>query len=736
MPSRPFFVTEGSLHIVPVCHQRMEFATAVRAVIRELSPVSVAVELPTGLKDLYARAVGRFPMLSVLANRSPDAEGEEPFTFYRVEPTDPLAEAIRTGMELGLAVHCIDLSVEHYPDIYEPMPDSYAVYRLGLEAYWEQYARGRNPNLATPLDEARERHMACHLRRLLAAGPVVFVCGMAHVEGVLAALREQRDAFGKHATTPALDLYAPDQETIRTLSGEMPLVMTLYELMRGGPGPEGAWVDLAPPEPKPEPEPEPPQAGLEGMTGADAVTALQKMLGIGTGKERPLELTPEQWRFVFRHLSAMPDPRLSIAGMQDTSEAPHLEGAPGPTRASLTTFKFKTCNDRRSQLQEIYHGLNAECRGADGWLDRQKVLHRACQVAGDFYQQNTGESFKRWQHRVLTQFARNYARLQGRLLPDVFQLTMAASGSVDHNYAYELWDLATFYPWAVAGDGARGIHIDPSGIEMDGVKCRRWTFHRKLPRLRQRADLIERRNESRPGEWEQEYDPGRLCSYPPEDVVIEDYGRYVQRKGVQVLSLERVRVEPFSTSLLDGIDMRTTLRNWADGQKLYVRESQRVRGGAGSVVIIFDDDKRDSRYPWRMTWHGEPDQQSDMAFYATPAEAKLVGPGIARCEYGGLMLSYPRGRLMDVWSNPLYRGAQTKAEVLLFAAIDYCLERHIVYVAEKPPRTAFRTLAARLGKKIVYLPIGQLSPVSIKRIRVFHVLSGHHLRQIAKDYIW
>ena len=51
-------------------------------------------------------------------------------------------------------------------------------------------------------------------------------------------------------------------------------------------------------------------------------------------------------------------------------------------------------------------------------------------------------------------------------------------------------------------------------------------------------------------------------------------------------------------------------------------------------------------------------------------------------------------------------------------------------------RSVFRTIASRLGKKIVYLPIGQLSPVSLKRIRVFHVLSGHHLRQIAKDYIW
>ena len=125
-----------------------------------------------------------------------------------------------------------------------------------------------------------------------------------------------------------------------------------------------------------------------------------------------------------------------------------------------------------------------------------------------------------------------------------------------------------------------------------------------------------------------------------------------------------------------------------------------------------------------------------MAFYGTPVTAKLVGPGIARCEYGGLMLSYPCHRLLDVWGDPAYEEAQGKSETLLMAALDYSLEKHVVYVAKKAPRSHLRTLAARLGKKIVYIPSGQLSPQSLNRIRVFHVLSAHRLRKIAKDYIW
>ena len=136
------------------------------------------------------------------------------------------------------------------------------------------------------------------------------------------------------------------------------------------------------------------------------------------------------------------------------------------------------------------------------------------------------------------------------------------------------------------------------------------------------------------------------------------------------------------------------------------------------------------------SWHGEHDQESDMAFYATDRRKMIVGPGIARCEYGGLMLSYPPRRLANVWNDPYYRAAKTKAEVLLYSAIDYCQDKHVVYVADKAPRSYFFQLAQRLGKKLVYLPIGTLSPTSLERIRVFHVLAGHRYREVAKNFIW
>ena len=92
--------------------------------------------------------------------------------------------------------------------------------------------------------------------------------------------------------------------------------------------------------------------------------------------------------------------------------------------------------------------------------------------------------------------------------------------------------------------------------------------------------------------------------------------------------------------------------------------------------------------------------------------------------------------MMDVWHDPDYRMAATKAEVLLLAALEYSIEKHVVYVAAKPPRSIFKQTAARLDRKIVYIPLGSLSPHKLKQLRVMHILSGKDKREIAKDYTW
>ena len=367
-------------------------------------------------------------------------------------------------------------------------------------------------------------------------------------------------------------------------------------------------------------------------------------------------------------------------------------------------------------------------------VDRRRTQFALYRAAAEAYELNTGETLHRWQNRLLARYSRNLARTHHDLAAGLFDLTLAARGIVDENYAWDVWETASRYSWQQTESDIETVNI--SGDEV-WLNTKRIHLRRRLPSTKRRIGnlgLKRRKKEKIPGEWASELDGTNICSYPPEDIVIEDFGRYLKKKGKSVLSDEHTTVEPFTSSLLDGVDLRETIRNWHQGI-IYVRNSRKVHGEVGSVVVIFDED-RDGRYGYMTTWLGEHQNESDMAFYSTHPFEHMAGPGIGRAEYGGFLMSLPARRMYDVWADPDYDFAETKAERLLLAGLDYSIQKYVVYVAAKPPRSVFRNIAARFGRTVVYIPIGQLSPVTMKKIRVVHVLDGHDKREHAKEYLW
>ena len=367
--------------------------------------------------------------------------------------------------------------------------------------------------------------------------------------------------------------------------------------------------------------------------------------------------------------------------------------------------------------------------------DRARLGGVVWKVAAGSYHEQTGETPAPWQRRMFFDFSRRCARVQGNLVPGLYEWVIAARGVGDDNLAWEVFEVARAYPWQEAHAEIETASIDGDELDLGTRKIR---FRRRFFRTKQRPVAIpvrEHPHPESPEDWLRAFDSSGICSYPPEDLVVEDYGRFLQKKALSVLSAERKRTEPFTCSLLDGIDIRETLRNVHE-ERIYVEEKGRVPGEAGSVVVIFDRDPEDQRYPFTMTWLGEHDQESDMAFYATNPADQVVGPGMLRATYGGFALTQPRGRLFDVWSDPDYRFARGKAEVLLMAAIDYSLEKIVVHLAPEPPVGRLRRYAAAQGKQILHIPFASLSPLTLKKIRVMHILAGHDKRAIAKDYIW
>jgi hypothetical protein len=383
-------------------------------------------------------------------------------------------------------------------------------------------------------------------------------------------------------------------------------------------------------------------------------------------------------------------------------------------------------------LQERYENWRAEAAAEPP--DRRRALLELLREAEFNYTAQTGDKIAHWQRRLMSRFARNLAVLDGQMVAGLFDLVSAARAVVDDNYGWEVWNAANAYSFQREQGPLETVSL--SGEEVF-LHTRKLKLRRRRPpekRRRMPRGLKPRKRETRPGEWAEKLDGAAICSYPPEDIVIEDYGKFLRGKARSMLTEERVRVEPFTTSILDGIDIRETIRDWRQG-KIWVRRQDRRAGDAGAVVVIFDQD-RENRYTYLTTWLGEHANESDMAFYSTQPFERLVGPGIGRAEYGGFLMVLPPRRMYDVWTDPDYDFAQSKSERLLLAALDYSLERHVLYVAAQPPRSIFRSIAARLDRSILYVPIGQLSSAKLKKIRVVHVLDSHARRAAAKDYIW
>ena len=611
---------------LPVFHARLEFAALVRQALLAEPPDVVAVELPGTWREPVLQAVNRLPFLSLVLGEA----GADTHAFLAVEPFDAIVEALRTARELGRPAELIDLDVADYPRMREPLPDSFALARLGYDAFLAAYyAHAERPRL--PQDDARETMMAHALQRLAArGGRVTCVLGAHHLPGVLERLATPQPRPLARARARTLRLYNWSPRSSQEFLSEPPFLAAAYEHWRREPGPRAGT-------------PAPP---------SDAGAA-----------------------------------------------APRTTGAPP---------------DRETEAERLLHG--------------------AAQAYRERYLQDVTPR----QLRQVGRFARKYAIVDGLVSPDLFHLVTAARGMVDDDYAFEVWERGSDYPWQDGSGLLPTIDLDERFALVEG---RRLTLHRPVRRRRPQVREFARKKRLREqfsGRWKAQWSGRMICSHPPEDLVIEDYGRYLRHKARALLSAERTRVEPFQVSLKDGVDVRETLRNWHEG-KLYVREQLALGGKVGSVVVVFDvdtaADDAPERYPWRVTWLGEHSQESDMAFYAAPAGEHLVGPGISRCEYGGFVMTHPPRRMMSVWDDPFFDAARNKAERLLLAALDYAEERRVLYVAERAPRPWFRTVAERMGRQLIYLPLGQLNPGTLKRIRTFHVLDGHHVRAYADQYI-
>lgn len=339
-------------------------------------------------------------------------------------------------------------------------------------------------------------------------------------------------------------------------------------------------------------------------------------------------------------------------------------------------------------------------------------------------------------------YVRNLCLVERRLTPDLYTLVVAAQQIAGDGFALAVAETAREYPYAGTSDTDQlpppdvSLRMGLGEADVPGFGPASMTSRLPGPpvswrtlRLKVPAPESERRR------WKQRWNPHGLCSWPPEDDRIESFHHHVRDQARATLGADLARSEKFSTSLKDGLDLRETLRHWHTGE-LYVKVIPPDRGSIDAVLFLFDVPADPRRYVHRTTWYAEHPGESTLAFFATDPMQDLVGPGIARAEYGGALFLYPPRFIPDVWTDPrLDRLADTLELRLLAAGLVHSRERQVAVVSPKAPPASWRRLARRLGRRIVHLPLKRFSGATIERIRTFHVLNGKTVRSYASEFI-
>ena len=331
-------------------------------------------------------------------------------------------------------------------------------------------------------------------------------------------------------------------------------------------------------------------------------------------------------------------------------------------------------------------------------------------------------------------YVRNVTLLHRRLTPDLYTLVSAAQQVAGDGFALHLAETAREYPFAarlpypsIALGRTRARLADGRVVRLSSRLPNAPITWRRV-RLQPRPPKIDQKR------WRMQWDPLRSCSWPPEDVRVEQFRTHVMDRARAVMNSGLARSEKFTTSIKDGLDIRETLRNWHTGD-IYVKTLPPDRGTLDAVVMLFDSPADPREYPWRATWHAEHDAESTLAFFATDFRRNLIGPGIALAMYGGATFLYPPRAIPEVWQDPRLDFADTLEERLLAAACLHSRGRRIALLSTAPPGAAWRRLARHFRKKWVHLPLRRFSASTLQQLRMVHVLNGREVRSYAAHFI-
>lgn len=318
--------------------------------------------------------------------------------------------------------------------------------------------------------------------------------------------------------------------------------------------------------------------------------------------------------------------------------------------------------------------------------------------------------------RALQRYARNLAVVEQGVAPSLFEITLSAKANVSDPYAVDVYQRALSYPWDDEAEDLDVLDVGPSDNASLNGAPRQFTLQgtwrnqsvKRIVSLASDASHDRRHpNGDASGARAGREAWGR---YMDEALAEERFFDYLKRFAVARTSAGEWKSEPFQSGLMDGIDARSTL---LDRQMHpWVKILEKGAGPVGAILVEFDPARGgDDAYTYAA--------HLGLGLYRNVAG---VNPGVDLCKWSSLVTFFRRIRprhlfgLYDRWT-----GDGGSAAGLRFQALAGSPERRVVYVTATPPSSEDRWSAARLGKRILHVPIGDVSKEALERACRFHI---------------
>jgi len=665
-----------NLTIIPTYHSNLDFVYEVRAAFYQNPPDLICVEFPENLRNLIVAGINRFPSISLVLYYDEMLKQQ---LFIPITPSDSLIESFRLAQEYGIPVEFIDLFVKNYNPEFHNLPDSYVLKELSLDEFYDIVKK-----------ELKFEDLA-----------------------ELKFQKEKSEQEKKQKNNLDDEFLLESESYLKKLSG--------VDAQN--------WMHSS--------------KEIDELRNHFMAAKLSEIMKANKDRQILVVMGLAHWekiKYLLEHNIISEDITTSFSTSVDAKLFNILQDDLPKIMIETPNIVFQYEIFRSRQKKVIDKLPFQEYKKIDLLkMDRFNSIKIMLQCAVDKYKQEYDEKISLHKLKSLFQYIRNLPLIENRITPMLFDIVLASKSIINDNFAWIVWDECKLYPYAKEDDNLDSLSFQDEGILLDGkyFKLRR-TIPLKIQRIK--LPLKPKPKETKKGEWRTVWDKNKwnLVSYLPEDIFEENYFQHVRTRSMNLLKDDNIKIHEFTSTLMDGIDFRETIRNWAYKKKIYVKEKRTIRGEVDSVVIIFNRDENNLVFKHTQMWYAEHLKESDLAFYSTFPGTNLVGPGISRIELGGVVSFYPPRNIPDIWNDEFLKNypiAEKKADRLLIAALLFAQKPFITYVAKNKPDNIFNSMAARLRIKIIYLPLDRFNPVSLRALRNLHVLAGKKIRSYAHKYI-